>query len=157
MGSGSDDQMSRRRGGFGERHLLDHRLDSLPDGDGEVLLVLNRRGGSDPVTVTPQPINSPLETVTGSSEAPRATSSPSPARPPIRAEEEDSFSDSRAHGNLGDGRRVVVQEGVRSPAYTPFCGLAALKALAGASAAEDPFVDVFRETPGGSPTEGQRR
>jgi acetoin utilization deacetylase AcuC-like enzyme len=56
-----------------------------------------------------------------------------------------------------DGRLVVVQEGGYSPAYTPFCGLAVLEALAGAPAAEDPFLDVFREMPGQSLTEEQRR
>ncbi|HKZ14102.1 MAG TPA: hypothetical protein VJL81_09690 [Solirubrobacterales bacterium] len=46
---------------------------------------------------------------------------------------------------------------LRSPAYTPFCGLAVLEALAGAPAAEDPFLDVFREMPGQSRTAEQRR
>ena len=55
------------------------------------------------------------------------------------------------------GRLVVVQEGGYSPAYTPFCGLAVLEALSGAPAAEDPFLDVFREMPGQGLTDEQRR
>lgn len=56
-----------------------------------------------------------------------------------------------------DGRVIVVQEGGYSPAYTPFCGLAVLEALAGAPAAEDPFLEVFRDMPGQSLTAEQRR
>jgi acetoin utilization deacetylase AcuC-like enzyme len=54
------------------------------------------------------------------------------------------------------GRVVVVQEGGYSPAYTPFCGLAVLEALSGALAAEDPFLEVFREMPGQGLTDEQR-
>jgi len=58
---------------------------------------------------------------------------------------------------LCDGRLVVIQEGGYSPAYTPFCGLAVLEALAGTPGAEDPFLDVFREMPGQLLTDEQRR
>jgi acetoin utilization deacetylase AcuC-like enzyme len=53
------------------------------------------------------------------------------------------------------GRLVVIQEGGYSPAYTPFCGLAVLEALAGVRVAEDPFLEVFEPMPGQSLTESQ--
>ncbi len=57
---------------------------------------------------------------------------------------------------LCDGRLVVIQEGGYSPAYTPFCGLAVLEALAGTRVADDPFLDVFAPMPGQSLTDEQR-
>jgi len=56
-----------------------------------------------------------------------------------------------------EGRLVVIQEGGYSPAYTPFCGMAVLEALAGVRVAEDPFLEVFEPMPGQKLTEEQRR
>jgi len=58
--------------------------------------------------------------------------------------------------DICEGHLVVIQEGGYSPAYTPFCGLAVLEALAGAPAAEDPFLDAFRQMPGQSLSDEQR-